>query len=153
MTTEQILSIVEPEDQAVHLVDFINECTSYDTPVKEVVTDWYENAYEPSDDAEPILALMECENFSYYEAETAINDRNYLVLTDEEADEAWEESLEQYLDDCVLPELPEQMQQYFDKEQWIKDAKYDGRSVLSTYDGNEQYCTINNTEYYVYRIN
>src|SRR6185312_11257160 len=30
---------------------------------------------------------------------------DYRVLTDEEADEAWEESLDSYIEECITPEL------------------------------------------------
>lgn len=62
----------------------------------------------------------------------------YLVLTEDEAEEAWDEELERYLDECVLPELSETAQAYFDRESWKRDARHDGRGhALSGYDGNE----------------
>lgn len=76
----------------------------------------------------------------------------YLVLTDDEADELWEESLESYIDECVLSEIPERYRLYFDGERWMSDAKTDGRGhALATYDGGEDYENINGTEYYIYR--
>ena len=42
------------------------------------------------------------------------DDGEYLVLTDDEADEMWDEQLDSYLDECVLPELPEMARNYFD---------------------------------------
>lgn len=81
-------------------------------------------------------------------------DNNYMVLTDEEADEKWEESLNSYLDDCIYPELPDNMKNYFDDEKWKRDARYDGRGhSLSSYDGNENEETIGDTTCYIYRIN
>ncbi len=66
------------------------------------------------------------------------NQREYLVLTDEEADEAWDESLDSYLDECVLVDLPERTHGYFNRAAWTRDAKGDGRGhSLSTYDGQE----------------
>lgn len=63
----------------------------------------------------------------------------YAVGTDEEADEAWDQSLDSYLDDCgVLDSMPENLRPYFDREAWKKDARMDGRGhSLSSYDGNE----------------
>ena len=62
----------------------------------------------------------------------------YAIGTEVEADEAWEEYLNSYLDDCIYPELPENMINYFDDEAWKRDARYDGRGhSLSCYDGNE----------------
>jgi hypothetical protein len=63
----------------------------------------------------------------------------YAVGTDEEADEAWDQSLDSYLDDCgVLDSMPENLRPYFDREAWKRDARFDGRGhSLASYDGNE----------------
>jgi predicted GTPase len=53
--------------------------------------------------------------------------QEYLVLTDDEADAKWDEELENYIDECILSELPEKYQPYFDRESWKRDAKFDGR--------------------------
>lgn len=83
-----------------------------------------------------------------------INDGEYLVVTDDEANKLWDESLENYLNDCVYPELPDNMSSYFDDEKWKRDARMDGRAhALSSYDGNEEEETINGTTYYIYRTN
>lgn len=78
----------------------------------------------------------------------------YLVLTDDEADEAWNDSLDNYIDDCILPEIAEPYRMYFDDEKWKDDAKVDGRGhSLASYDGGEDYEDINGTTYYIYRVN
>lgn len=78
----------------------------------------------------------------------------YAVLDDEDADAAWDESLDSYLDECVLPELPETAQQYFDRDAWKRDAKFDGRGhALNSYDGGEDEYRIDGEWYYVYRTN
>ena len=85
-----------------------------------------------------------------YEAERA----EYAVLTDTEADDAWEAALEFYLDECVLPEVPESMRHYFDTEAWIRDAKMDGRGqALNSYDGNEEEVKLAGEWFYIYRTN
>jgi hypothetical protein len=63
----------------------------------------------------------------------------YAVGTDEEADEAWDQSLDSYLDDCgVLDSMPENLRPYFDRDAWKRDARFDGRGhSLASYDGNE----------------
>ena len=78
----------------------------------------------------------------------------YQVLTDEEADKAWDESLDSYLDDCVLCEMPEIAQNYFDRERWKEDAKVDGRGhSLGRYDGEENEITDPETDelFFAYR--
>ena len=77
---------------------------------------------------------------------------DYWVLTDEEADEAWEESLDSYIDECILPEMPDFAANYFDNEKWKRDARHDGRGhALNHYDGGEDYETVNGTDYYIDR--
>ena len=74
------------------------------------------------------------------------------VLTDSEADIEWDQSLESHLEECIYPELPENMRFYFDDEKWKKDARMDGRGhSLSCYDGNEFEQSVNNESYYIYR--
>jgi hypothetical protein len=81
-------------------------------------------------------------------------DMNYMVCTNEEADYKWEESLDSYLEECVYPELPDNMANYFDDEKWKRDARFDGRGhSLSSYDGNEYEEVVNGKTYYIYRIN
>lgn len=78
----------------------------------------------------------------------------YLVLTDDEADTAWDESMQHYLEELVLPELPEQARRYFDEDAWKEDAKQDGRGhALGQYDGEEREIMIDGEWLYIYRIN
>ncbi len=78
----------------------------------------------------------------------------YSVMTEDEANQAWDESLDSYLDECVLCELPEIAQQYFDREAWKRDARHDGRGhCLSSYDGEEHEVKIGDEWFYIYRTN
>lgn len=74
------------------------------------------------------------EHYSYFDTPEG----EYMVLEDHEADQAWEESIDNYIDECILPELPERYRMYFDRDQFHYDAQMDGRGhSLSPYDGNE----------------
>ena len=100
--------------------------------------------------------LIYCQNNLTEVEEYDENDYNndYLVLTDDEANEKWEEALDSYLEECGKPELPSNMQNYFDDEAWKRDARYDGRGhSLSMYDGHENEEVVNDTTYYIYRQN
>ena len=84
----------------------------------------------------------------------------YMVVTDEEADNLWEESLDNYLEDCIYPELTGNLINYFDDEAWKRDARYNGRGhSLSSYDGCEEEITLTDKEgdeietFYIYRVN
>jgi hypothetical protein len=80
----------------------------------------------------------------------------YRVMTDAEADQAWDESLDSYIDDCILGELKnETLKNYFDREAWKRDARHDGRGhSLSSYDGEENEVRLDDGQYlYIYRHN
>jgi len=95
---------------------------------------------------------ISCEYNDTYSCETEPGE--YLVLTEVEANDAWEESLDSYLDECVMPELPELAQRYFDRDAWKRDAKHDGRGhSLSGYDGDEHEVKIDGEWYFIYRTN
>jgi hypothetical protein len=77
---------------------------------------------------------------------------DWLVYTDSEADDAWDESLENYIDECL--EIPQSMRNYFDRESWKSDARMDGRGhCLSGHNGHEEEQQVNGTTYYLYRQN
>jgi hypothetical protein len=77
---------------------------------------------------------------------------DYLTGNDDEMDSLWDDDLENYIDDCILCELPEQYRSYFDRESWKSDARHDGRGhSLNRYDGGEDSQTVEGEEIYIYR--
>ena len=84
--------------------------------------------------------------YEYYREE-------YLVLTDSEADTEEDEALDRYIEELIMPEIPEPLQYYFNEELWKRDARMDGRGhTLATYDGCEYEEEVNGTTYYIYRL-
>ena len=78
--------------------------------------------------------------------------REFSVFTDKEAGAEHQESLESYVDECVLPEIPEYYRFYFDTERWIEDAKMHGRGhTLNSWDGQEHEQKIDGVWYYIYK--
>lgn len=90
----------------------------------------------------------------------------YAVATDEEADAAWEQYLDSYIEECIQPELENldagSLGAYikFDEESWKRDARLDGRGhSLSGYDEYENEETLaapngaENITLYIFRIN
>lgn len=74
----------------------------------------------------------------------------YLAGTDSEMDKAWDEYLENYIDDCM--EIPSHLEAYFDREAFKSDARQDGRGhILNNWNGGEIEYEFNNTLYYAYR--
>jgi hypothetical protein len=104
---------------------------------------------------------LECEaddisETSYDDTMFSCGRAEYRVLTDDEADRAWDESLDSYIDDCILPELKDKtLSRYFDRDSWKRDARHDGRGYsLSSYDGNEDEVRLDDGQYlYIYRVN
>jgi hypothetical protein len=96
------------------------------------------------------VTLYGCHHYEMTIYETPEGD--YAVGTDDEADESWDQSLDSYIDDCIMPEIKdENLKRYFDFEKWKGDARYDGRGhSLSSYDGDE--IELENG-LYAYRIN
>lgn len=93
------------------------------------------------DVGEVIAAYTDC-----YEA----NGGEYLVLTDGEADDKWDENLESYIEDCVMGELPDQFHDFFDRDGFKESLQHNGRGEsLNTYDGEE----CEHGDYYIYRTN
>jgi len=87
---------------------------------------------------------------SLFEAEGG----EWLVLTDDEADQHQDERIEDYIDSCILPELNEQYSMYFDYEAFKSDARVDGRGhVIAHYDGCEHEVNLNGEWFFIYRTN
>lgn len=96
------------------------------------------------------------------EYDTDDYNNDYLILTDAEADDKWDEELDNYIEECITPEIDKiaegqgNLSYYikFDEEMWKRDAKMDGRGhSLSRYDGHENEEVVNGTTYYIYRQN
>lgn len=78
---------------------------------------------------------------------------DYLVGTDEEMDEAWDDDIDNYIDECILCNLPKPYRDYFDNERWKKHIKsVDERAnYLNRHDGSEKTETVFGETYYAYR--
>lgn len=79
----------------------------------------------------------------------------YRVLTDSEADEAFNESIENYVDECILPECPENIRNYFDTDRFRRDVEIsDGRGPsLASYDSEENEEKVDGEWFFIYRVN
>lgn len=107
-----------------------------------------------TDNDERAIVLAEFLDEDFATALDYVGQEDYLVLTDDEADVRWKDSIYSYIDDCVLPEIPEGYQYYFDKDRFADDCRMDGRGhSLASYDGEERCHTFNGCDYYIYRIN
>ena len=67
-------------------------------------------------------------------------------------DDEWDEHLDNYIEDCVIDEIPKHLQFYFDDEKFKNVCKQDGRGhSLNYYDGDELEIEFDGTYYYAYR--
>lgn len=82
-------------------------------------------------------------------------DGEYRVLTSAERDEAIEQAIESYIDECILPELPEAYRNYFDSAAWKRDVLLggEGDSMIAPYDGSAHEECIDGEWYYIIRVN
>lgn len=81
------------------------------------------------------------------------NAGEYIVLTDEEADQMTKDYAQNYIDDCILPEVPEYIHKYLDTEKMLDefgDTSERG-SALASYDGNESEIKTDAGTFYIYR--
>ena len=123
----------------------------------------YESVEDIDEDNKPFLNWLqenatlledEIQQSSYDENLFEYGSEEYLVVTDEEADELWEQELDNYLEDCIYPELTGNLANYFDDEAWKRDAKHDGRGhSLDRYNGHENYRNVQDETFYIYRQN
>lgn len=131
-------------------------------PTKPVIKDWLYNEnilyhlLDSHDDNETHTNLVTAwKSRIIYDdrKEETVNDGEYLVLTDEEAEKAYEDSLENYIDEVL--EIPDEIEPYFDRERWKEDARINSSrgNELNHYDGSEEVETVNETDYYIYRQN
>ena len=147
---------IEDGDQyyfGVDIDDYNEHCESLESYCNEM-----------KDDYEGIDLDKWCkaqDSYIDFESEVEINGdyytydgKEYLILDDSEADDRWEQYIDDYIDECVLPDLPERYQCYFDREAFMRDCKSDGRGhSLAGYDGIENEATVERTTYYIYRTN
>lgn len=85
----------------------------------------------------------------------SINGEEYRVLTDDEAEQAYEDWLDNYLEEVIYPEIPDSYIYYFDNGKWKRDARINGSrgEALNSYDGGENIENVEGTVYYIYRTN
>jgi phosphate uptake regulator len=145
ISEEQIQDLID-SDERYSKEYFIWQMDPDNTNLEQFYLDEIE-----SDIDERVLALMQHTGDMFSDCDRAIDNHEWLVLTDEEADEQVANYAEYSLDD-VLYGVNEVIKQYFDTEQYLEDYIYDSDrgSVIASRDGNEYTETVNGTAYYLY---
>lgn len=159
-----------PEDFEYKLIDIIERIAEFEEnrkgePLEDLDDDDLIKLIEEKTnfegrDAELCAALVrmfklsedDLQDIEIDDTRVTVQGTEYLAGDDSEMDDLWDQDLENYLDECVLPDLPKTAQKYFDRDAWKNDAQTDGRGhSLNRYDGGEESARINGTTYYAYR--
>lgn len=100
-----------------------------------------------------LTALARCLGVRKREALELMED--YDVYTDWEADNRFNDVMDDIINDLILSEIPEAYRYYFDEDRYKRDVLIsDGRGhIISAYDGEELEQRINGVYYYIYRQN
>ena len=91
----------------------------------------------------------------YYVLNTYIySDQEYAIAEGiEEVEIAMEKNIENYIDDRVLIEIPEQYRDYFNNSSFVVDMIADKTGhILVRYDGQMGEVEIGGIDYYIFRI-
>ena len=104
---------------------------------------------------------LDYEDFEAEEWDNIVNFSNgseeYSVMDESQAETSCYERMDDYIDECVLSQIPDNLRFYFDSETFKRDVELsDGRgSTMAPYDGHEHeyFAPNSNTAYYIYRTN
>ena len=144
-------------DKELSALKYINDKECVDDDLLEEYMDTLNDVDNPHAMDDPKfedLVLYSQIDMDMYNDTFTYGGSEYLILTDSEADDKWDNALEDYIDECIIPEIPEDYQIYFDREKWKRDARHDGRGhSIATYDGDEDEVEYNGETYYIYRMN
>lgn len=102
------------------------------------------------------LEDLEYGKYDFYEYGNIIKwgNEEYVVVQETLMDVLFREYMEEYIDECVIGDIPESLRGYFDYEAYIDDWENDdGYSVMASYDGYIDDIDILGDQYYVFRIN
>lgn len=152
---EKALAIMQEEGEVYTIIDDGNDSRIYatDKSQDELADEWNEE-YADNKENQPTFQQWLDKNYEEIEVEEydENGDNKYLVYTDSGADVAWDADLDNFIEECVLPEIPKAYRNYFDDEKYKQDCKCDGRgNSLARYDGHEREQEVNGTTYYLYK--
>ena len=155
MTSSQIESIIEEFELSSEYFVWQMENANSTMDDDERLQLYYESVILPDNlygdaDYEKVLALMQHNDCDWADAKSNIDNVDYKVLDDTEAQKEFDASIESAIDD-VLYEIPKHLRQYFDKDSYIADNFNDRGTQLSYYDGCEYEESVNGTTYYIYK--
>ena len=92
----------------------------------------------------------------FWEAGTVIEEGNaeYAVVPTKSLDRCFENYMDNYIDEVVMPEIPKAYQFYFDNAKFANDCRIsDGYGTMASYDGNENEIHVGDQMYHIFRLN
>lgn len=124
---------------------------------KPLIINWIES--KTNCDHERILALGRHLDFEfdlndvtvsgdYY---ISVDGTEYIVCTDEEADELFEDRIKDHFNDIVLTNIPEGYRRYMDFEKFKSDEYQERGEYIAYYDGEEHEEHVDGTTYFIYK--
>ena len=107
-------------------------------------------------DISPMEANEDIQQSNYNDCLYSYSGIEYLVCTDDEADELEREYLENMIDECYLYSLKNENKNhpaldYIDIERWINDWSGNRGENLGRYDGKENEEDVSGLTYYIYK--
>ena len=157
LTTEQEKSIALL--QHLQIDHFVCDNKVYEGDIISIendYNDWLEEDESNADRTFEEYVADNCIEVEEYDDYSTVDGsrKEFLVLDENEADDRFEQSIENYVNDCVLSEIPKPYHRYFNLEEFTDDCKAVGRGhTIASYDGEENEEEVNGTTYYIYRIN
>ena len=146
MNESQILNYIEDDDKLSH------EWFIYQGTEDGTIFDFYDE-FIRNDLDDQYLALTIYNDIYYSEAVDLVDSEDYLVLTDDEADEKAELEAQYFLENA-LSEIPNYLYRYFDDDKYISEQIQDRGYLLNLYNGYEDSITLDNgSVFYIYRRN
>lgn len=140
LSNEQVISVAT---DILYLDDFL-----LTTLESATGTDWLDGfAKELSEDDLKSIALMMHTDEVYDD----FSDDDYLVLTDDEAEDAFKQYAQNYYDDIIESEIPLYLKSYFDEDRWISDYIDEAsRGEALSSDGYEHEYQLLGQTFYIY---
>lgn len=157
--TEKVLDFIYWNDgESIYLLDSDSELFTYndmselpeDIDMSDIFTQFSDA--EARAIANMLAPNFDTLNYASLNGNTLeIDGDEYLFGTESEMDKLYQQYLDNYIDEIILPEIPTHYHFYFDEDSWKRDAEINGSrgEALSSYDGSE----LESGDYYLYRTN
>lgn len=107
------------------------------------------------EEQQKVVALMQELKEDYGVCEKHIEDGNYKIYDNEDADEAYTDAIDDFIDDVILFQMGDKLQRFFCRDLYMSEFKRDScrANMLASYDGKELEQEVMGTNYYIFKVN